>query len=340
MMDGYAPLIRVVGLALPLLIGFAAWGYVRRRQRAARRLGDRVLIASLIGEDLSAVPRLRLAAILAAAALLGFSMTDPRWGEATEQREGRGGRLVLVLDASSSMLAEDIAPNRLERQRDAAHELVRRMPDAAIAVVMFAGRAYALVPPTTDRGALDLYLQSLHPSMVTQTGSSLTAAIRQGLGLLAAGQEESTAGVLVLVSDGDTVDDPGQVAEVVDLARRAGIPIFVLGAGTAAGAPVPDIDLTTGRRLGYKREPNGAMAISRLNEGVLREIARGSGGEYAPLDDPRSVDRIAEQLQRSSSEAAGGSGDAPPQFTWFAAGALLLLVLESLSDAGRARRQT
>lgn len=329
------PLTLALGAALPVLVALALAAFVRRRRRVAARLGDRPLLAALAGEDLVAVPWGRVLPVLLAALSLGAALADPRWGEAAETGETRGGTVVLVIDASGSMLTADLPPDRLARAREAARELAASLPGAPVAVVAFAGRAYALVPPTVDRGALDLYLDALDPAMVTQSGSSLAAAVRQGVGLLAAGEDDLGSGALVLISDGDALDEPGRVEEAVGLARRAGVPIHALGAATPRGGPVPDVDLATGESLGFKREAGGEIAVSRLGEALLREVAGGTGGEYASLADAGAVERVAAALRERGGEGPGGRGGAPPRFAWFAFAALLLLVAEMGSGARR-----
>lgn len=336
MSGGWTSWYGAAAVLLPLLVAAGVGLFLRRRRRVAAALGDRTLVARLLGEDLFSVPWPRVLAVLAAAAALGAALADPRWGSATEGETTSGGRVVLVLDASGSMLAEDVVPNRLERQREAARTLVRSLPDASVAVVVFAGRAYALVPPTADRGALEVYLDALDPSIVTQTGSSLSAAIRQGLGLLAAGEADLSTGALVLITDGDARGENAQVAAAAELAGRAGVPIFALGAGTEGGAPVPDVDLTTGDTLGVKREPGGEIAVSRLNAPLLREIAERSGGEYASLAEPGAVEAVADALRDRRGEGDSPSDRRPARFAWFAAAALLLLTGEGVV-AGRRR---
>ena len=329
----------VLGAAVPVLVALAVAGFVRRRRRVAVHLGDPSLVAALVGEDLVAVPWRRVVPVLLAALLLGTALTDPRWGAAAEAASVRGGRVVLVLDASGSMLAGDLAPTRLEALRAASRELAAGLPEAAMAVVVFAGRAYALVPPTTDRGALDLFLDALDPAMVTQSGSSLSAALRQGLGLLAAGDAGTGGGALVLVSDGDAGEDPARVLEAAALARRAGVPVYVLGAGTPAGAPVPEIDFATGRAVGFLRGDDGRPVVTRLNESLLREIARATGGEYAALSEPGAVGGLIERLRERVGEAGSPADRRPPRFAGFAALALLLLAAETAAGGLAPRRR-
>lgn len=335
-----------------VLTGFLAWGvaaalvvvagialYVRRRRRVARALGDPAIVSRMAGEDLASPPWPRVIAVCIAAVAVAAALADPRWGVA-ESDPVRGGTVVLVLDASSSMLAADLAPSRLERERDAARTLARELPGSPIGIVAFAGRAYAVAPPTLDPGAVDLYLDALHPDMVTQSGSSLAAAVRQGLAMLLA-SERAGEGAIVLVSDGDTEEDPEMLRAAADLARRAGVRVHVLGAGTAEGAPVPSVDFETGTTRGFMRTADGEPVVSRLREAPLRELADRTGGAYLELADPEAARRLAPVL-RSRATAAQGLEDpgalAAPRYQWFAILALALLAWESA--AGGRRRET
>lgn len=318
----------VLAAMLPLLLALALTLWARRRRRVASALGDPVLVRRLLGEDLAGVPWLRVALVLLAGAALGGALLDPRWGTAPERVEARGERWVLVFDVSGSMLVQDVAPNRLERARAVARELLRSAR-GPVGVVVFAGRAYALTPPTLDHGAVDLFLSTLDPQMVTQTGSSLAGALRQAVGLLAAGAAAARGpGAVVVLTDGDALDERAPVGEAVGLARRAGVPVHVLGVGTLEGGPVPDFDFATGRDLGFKRTPDGGVAVSRLRQDWLREIARETGGEYARLSDASGATRVAAALRPGGRVTGAGQPEAPPRYAWFAAAALLFLVAE------------
>ncbi|HEX2188516.1 MAG TPA: VWA domain-containing protein, partial [Longimicrobiaceae bacterium] len=271
---------------------------------------------------------------------LGLAAADPRWGRAGAGEGGAGGaEVVLVMDASNSMLAEDVRPNRLERQREAARMLVRGLPGSRFGVVAFAGRGYVLSPLTGDPGALELYLDALSPGIVTQGGSSLAGAIRQGTDLLLGADSTRGGRVLVLMSDGEALEERAEVQLEVRRARRAGVTIHTLGLGTEGGAPVPDVDPVTGRRSGYKREPDGRVAVSRLVPDLLREVARGTGGSYHDASDPGAVDRLMRSIAAapSATPRADGSGGPAAQYEWFLALALLLLAADSVL-AVRARR--
>lgn len=325
-------------------MGFAVWGaaaallvllglalHVRRRRAVAAEIGDPALLARITGEDLRSVPWRRVGAVGAAAVALALALADPRWG-GPEAATARTGTVVLVLDASSSMLAMDITPSRLERERQAARAIAIALPHSPVGVIAFAGRAYAVAPPTLDAGSIELYLEALHPDMVTQTGSSLAAAVRQGLGMLVA-DEASRGGALVVISDGDTDEGPDALLAAADLARRAGIPVHVLGAGTARGASVPAIDSESGRVGGVLRDEAGEPIVTRLDEARLRGLAERTGGTYLPLTDPDGPTRIAARVAahppRGDAAVADPGARPPPRFAWFALVALALLAWDA-----------
>jgi Ca-activated chloride channel family protein len=316
------PYLRPAALLLPLLVALGLWLHARRRRRV-----EAAFRGTPFATEPRALGRLRAALAALAALALGAAVYDPGWRPGAEGASAAGGAVVLVLDVSSSMLAEDVPPDRLERARAAARRLARSLGDLPVGIVVFAGSAYALSPPTVDPTAIDLYLDALDPSMVTQTGSALGAAVRQGVGLLGSTRERT--GTLVLISDGDAMEPPGEEEQALALARGLGVRVFTLGVGTPAGAPVPDVDLATGRRSGYKREPRGEVAVSRLGEELLRRIASRTGGEYSRLSSPRAVDALAARLRASpGGREADTSGLAG--YEWLAAACLVLLSMEWL----------
>ena len=306
--------------------------FLARRRRVARAFGDPEVLARLLGYDLIRVPRARIALLLAGALALAVALVDPRWGEGEEMFGQQGGPVVLVLDVSSSMLVEDQAPTRLGWTRVAAGAIARELGDVPIGLVVFAGRAYALSPPTRDPGAVELYLDALDTGMITQTGSALSGALRQGVGLLLAG--ESEGGSMIVISDGNTDEDAGELQSAIDLASRAGVPIVTVGVGTVAGGPVPDFDPVTGVRRGYKIYSDGTPVESRLTETVLQEIARGTGGTYVRAAEA-TPDEVAELVRSLPGRGSTEGRDGAPRFAWFASLALLLLALEGV--AGRSR---
>ena len=328
----------IPAVLLLALVGLGLAGYLRRRRRVARALGQPLLLRRTLGVDLAAAPWPRLATVLAATALLAVALTDPRWGAPAPPSARAGAPVVLVLDASTSMLTPDVAPSRLAVERALADSLVAGLPDTPIGLVVFAGRAYALAPPTLDRGALRLYLDAVEPRMVTQSGSSMAAAVRQAVSLLAAGRR--AGGAVVLISDGDALEAPDAVLEPLRLARGLDIPVYTLGVGTEAGAPVPRIDFATGAIDGVITGPDGQPVVSRLRPQRLEEIARATGASFRAAGPGMEMAPLLARLRTASAGEVPGAGapERPARYGYFAAGALLLLLGEGAALRFRRER--
>lgn len=329
------PALLVLVLLLPLLVAGGIALTVRRRRWVARALGDPALVERLTGADLRGVPWRRVALLLPAAALLGAAAADPRWGR--ERVEGGGAQVALVLDASASMLAEDVPPSRLERERTLARRLLRAFPESRMGLVAFAGRGYALAPLTADPGALELYVDALSPQIATQGGSSLASAIRQGTNLLLGG-DSLVRRVMVLVSDGEALEERAEVMLAAERAEEWGVVIHTVGIGTAQGARVPDLDPRTGERRGWKQDPQTReVVVSRLDEPLLREVARITGGRYFRAGEVGVLVREVRSGRGGAAVYAPGEG---VRYGWFLAAALLLIALDTALDARARRRET
>lgn len=332
-----------LAVALPALVLAGILGYYRRRRRVARALGETGLIKRIGGAGLDTFPTNRLLLIAPAALLLGFAAAGPQWGSERVETHGRALNLVLVLDVSKSMLARDLEPNRLERQRLFATRLLRELRGDRIGLVAFAGRAYTLAPLTTDHSALHLYIDALDPGIVSQGGSSLAAAITQGVDLVRDERSAARDRVVVLVSDGEALEDESAVTSAINRARSQGVVIHTVGVGTPAGAPIPEID-AGGFTTGYKRDPDSdEIVISRLGERILERAAAATGGLYSRSDRAGATDALLGEIrgmERSSS--AGGTREVPrPRHTWLIALALALVALDAIlarRPPGSARR--
>ena len=295
--------LRIAAVATTVLMAVGLVLYARRRERIAARLGDKTVLSRLIGGDSLGVSPYRIAAIAAAALALALALLDP--AIAAGPRASRGP-VVLLLDASGSMLAEDAGARRLDRQRVLARDLLDTFADRPVGLVVYAGRAYALTPPTRDRGALDLYLDALDPSIVTQSGSALAAAIRQGVGLIMSGAGPA-GGTLVLLGDGDETESAEAARDAARLARRNGITLHVVGIGDAEGAAVPALDLTTGTVDGWLLDPAGEVYLSRRDDQLLHSLAREGGrGVYLLGDEAGAISALDDAVRGGSDPPPGG----------------------------------
>lgn len=330
-----------LALLVPALMALACALYVRRRRRVAAALGERHLVRRLTSRDLHAIPWRRVAPMLLAALALGLAAADPRWGSAEEVMHTAGRDVVLVLDASNSMLVEDVRPSRLAQQRAAAHRLARALEHDRLGVVVFAGRASVLAPPTRDLRAVEMYIDAIEPGIAPQTGTAIGAGIRQATSLLAAAPERGGGRLVVLISDGEPLDPEEEQPAALVAARRAaglGVVIHTLGVGTPEGGPVPQVDPQTGRREGYKTDPfTGQTAISRLDEEMLRLIASETRGSYHHLADAGALEALLARLgaAEAPARAAGGGstgGARAPRYAWFVGLALLLLAADAVAE--------
>jgi Ca-activated chloride channel homolog len=310
---------RILAAVLVPLLLLALWAFVARRRRVARAIGDRDLVRRIVGVDLARTPWAR-------------ALAAPLPGAAEPAGAGPAG-IVLVLDASVSMLAADAEPDRMEVMRRAARAVADGAEGTPVGIIAFAGRAYVLSPPTTDRTAIDLYLTALDPGMVVQSGSEVAGAIRQGIALLAGGG--GRGGEIVLLSDGDASDEAEEIRAAATLAGRAGVRVHVGGTGRPGGAPVPAADLATGQREGVMRDPAGEVIVSRLGEDLLREVASRAGGSYLRLEREGDADRMAGVVGRAG---AAPAEQRAPIYPWLAGAAILLLLAEGAVQRREARR--
>lgn len=317
-------------LAALVLIGLVL--YARRRRQAVAALGDPALVRRLGAGELRRFPWARLALLLPAAAALGLAVADPRWGAQSVETHSSSFNVALAEDVSKSMWAQDVGPNRLERERLLSRLLLREMPGDRFGIVVFAGRAYVLTPLTSDHAALELYVDALDPEMVSQGGTSLASAIRQATGLVMADPRVKGDRAVVLMTDGEALEEEADVLDAARSAAAAGVTIFTAGLGTTQGAPIPDLDAPPGQAQGWKRDLDGTIVVSHLNEPLLRQVATLTHGQYFRLADPGATGVLTATL-RSLRRAPGAEGrrvEQKEQYPWFVGFALLLLVLDTI----------
>ncbi len=301
----------------------------RRRRAALDALGSSGMLERLTRIDLSGGPLRRGLLIATALALIGLAVAGPQWGAQEVEEQTRALSVALVLDVSESMWAEDVRPNRLERERLAGRRLVTELAGQRVGLLAFAGSAYLLSPLTSDHGALHLYLDSLDPTLAGTPGSSPAAAIQAALELLLRDVAEGGDRAIVLLSDGEAHDEERAVRAAAREAADAGVRLFVVGIGGDRGEPIPRHDRLGQRIGGYKRTPEGEVVLSRLMREPLASAARSTGGFWVRAEEggvARTVSAL-EELRRGRTEVTRGVRWTP-RFQWFIAGALVLLVMD------------
>ena len=299
----------------------------RARRGLARLIGERpdsVLRAQLLGSSRRAGALLRLGALIA----LVVGAAGPEWGREVVRRASSGSDVVLVLDASASMDTRDVAPSRLEEARREALAALDRLEGSRVGVVAFAGDASRLCPLTLDRSAARLTLESLSSASVSAPGTDLGRALRMAARVIPPGRRDEQA--IVLWTDGEDLERGARAA--LDELAVSGVRIFVVGVGTPAGGEVPVLD-DQGRAVDVKREPGGGPVVSRLDESLLRTVARRTRGGYFSASRPGGeLPRLLASLGALARSARGTRMSERPvaRFRWFAVIAIVLLSLDLL----------
>jgi Ca-activated chloride channel family protein len=275
-----APELLWLLLASPLGLAVSVWLGARRRRELVRFAGG----PQWTGRFSGAVSRHRraAAALLFHVALVTavLALARPQWGRRLEPLTARGADIVIVLDASLSMAAEDVAPRRLEQAKHSIGTLLGALAGDRVGLVVFAGEASLSCPLTVDRAALDLLLDAVETDSVPLGGSALARALAVAAAAFggAPGPEGRERGrAVVLFSDGE--DHGGEVDQAAAELSRRGVPVYTVGCGTTEGAPIALRD-ARGNLAGYKKDREGNLVTTRLDESVLERLALATGGRY------------------------------------------------------------
>jgi len=308
----------------PALLAFFWWAGRNRQRLLAQFIQARLLSALTVG--LSPVRRkVRLGCLIAAVALLIVAVARPQYGFDLEKIEQRGLDIVVAIDTSKSMLAEDIAPDRLERAKLAALDLMQEAKADRLGLVAFAGEAFLECPLTIDDTAFRQSVEALDVNTIPQGGTALASAINS---TLTAFKEGDHFKVLVLLTDGE--DNDTGALEAAQSAAKEGLKIFTVGIGTAEGTLLRVTDANG--NSDYIRDPGGNVVKSHLNETLLQDIARTTGGFYLPLR-PNTMDTLYERgiapLPESESQERLVRRY-HEQFQWPLLAAIFLLLAEML----------
>jgi Ca-activated chloride channel family protein len=317
----------------PALALFFWWGERARRKLLTQFIEARLLSALTVGIS-PARRKIRFALLMLAAALLVIVLARPQYGFDLQEVEQRGLDIVVAVDTSKSMLTTDIAPNRLARAKLAALELMQKAAADRMGLVAFAGDAFLECPLTIDNTAFQQSVQALDVNAIPQGGTALAAAINTAL---TAFKEADHYKVLVLFTDGEDNDSEAGALEAAKNAAKAGLKIFTIGIGTAAGDLIRVADANG--NSDYVRDEKGQVVKSHLNEPLLQQIASASGGFYLPLRGASTMDTLYDRglapLPKSESQEKL-IRRYHEQFQWPLAAAMLLLLAEMFLPERRA----
>ncbi len=311
-------------IGLGLLLAFLA----RRKQAAIIRLGAPQLIARLSGSVNWTGRRWKMGLWFVALALLIITLARPRWGSHVEYVERRGVEIMVALDVSESMLAEDLKPNRLARAKLEISELMDRLEGNELGLVLFSGAAFVQFPLTSDFATARTFLEAAYPGIISRPGTALAEAIE--IAMTGFNEEQATQKVIILLTDGE--DHEGRVLEMAQEAADQGIIIYAIGFGSPNGEPIPQYD-PAGNLIEYKRDRSGEIVLTYLDETALQQLASITGGRYfRALADGREIGFLAEainELQTSELESRFETRRVE-RFQWFLGLAILALVVIEL----------
>ena len=268
------PLVLIALLLVPAAVGLVVWA-ARSRQQALETLAQRHLLAGLLTGVSGPARRWRTVLWIVALGFVVIAMARPQWGERETIVEQEGVQVVVVLDVSASMLAQDVKPDRLTRAKLEMIELMDRLDGDEIGLVLFSGSAFIQLPLTSDYLTARRFLDAANTDSISRPGTVVGRAIE--MAALAFDEDREGAKVILLMTDGeDSETDPVAAARE---AANEGITIFTVGFGSAQGEPVPDLDLR-GNVVGFKTDRTGNQVLSRLDEETLRAVADAAGGSY------------------------------------------------------------
>lgn len=321
-------------LLIPLFIILFVW-MMYRKKSALKRFGEYQFIKRLIPDISTNRLVFKFILLMFAYVLIIIGMANPQIGSKLEKIERKGIDLVIAIDVSESMLAQDIKPNRLQRARQAISRMVDELGNDRIGIVVFAGKAYTQLPITTDYSAVRMFVSNISTEIVPVQGTAIAEAINLAIDLF---DESETEKAIIVISDGE--DHEGDVMQAAKNAVEKNIRIYTIGMGLPDGAPIPVID-RSGIQQGFKRDRNNNTVISKLDENMLKSIAEAGNGNYVRANNTQVGLRIIfdeiSQLEKTEFESRMFT-DYEDRFQYFLAPALLLLLIEFLIFERRSRR--
>ncbi len=309
---------------LPLLVLLFLYNLYWKRKKQ-REFGDMDAIKRLSPESSTFKPTLKLVVILLALAALILGLVNPKIGTKMETVKREGIDIVFAMDVSKSMLAEDVAPSRLEKSKQVVSQIINQLGSDRIGIVAYAGSAFPLLPITTDYSVAKMFLQSMNTEIVSSQGTSLDDAIK--LSGTYFDDNSKTSKLLILISDGEDHSEGAQAA--AEEANKQGMRIITIGIGTEKGGTIPF--KKNGIVESYQRDNNGEVVVTKLNRASLESIAKATKGGYVNGNNTKEVldyiKNTLDNIQKTEFESTQVA-DFQAQFQWFLGIAFVLLFMD------------
>lgn len=320
-------------LLLPVLIMLYILNEVRKKN-ALKRLGNVSLVSRLVPEMSKLRPVIKFILLLIAVTAGIIMLARPQFGSKIEDVKKQGVEVIIALDVSNSMLAEDIQPDRLTRAKKAISRLVDVLDNDKIGLIVFAGDAYIQIPVTTDYISAKMFLSTINPNMVAKQGTAIGSAINLAMRSFSPGEGKSKA--IIIITDGENhEDDPVKDAED---ASKAGIVIHTIGIGSTEGVPIP---IVNNGKKDYLKDANGNTVITKLDEDILKKIALSTNGNYVRASNSNiGLDEIYNDIKKMKKQDLESTmyTEYNDQFQIFAGIALFLLIVDFMVMERKNRR--
>ena len=297
--------------------------YTKRKRRQLLEFGDQELMTQLMPDASKSRPVWKFSLLIVALALLIVAGARPQYGQKETTVKRQGIEVMVALDISNSMLAEDVAPNRLDRAKQMLSKMIDNMVDDKVGLVVFAGEAFTQLPITCDYVSAKMFLNTITPSLIPTQGTAIGAALQTAI--TSFGAAESEAGrAIILITDGENHEDDAIAA--AEKAQELGIQVFVVGIGKPEGSPIPKPGTND-----YFKDRSGQVVVSRLNEEMCQQIAEAGKGIYVRCDNTNTAMRALQQGMEHIATAELESivyADYNEQYQSFVLIALLLIAIE------------
>ena len=313
--------IYLYALALIPLLAILRFLLVRQQKKRLRKFGDRELVRQLTPDVSRFRPLVKYSLLLTALALLIVMIARPQFGTKINREKRTGIETIIALDVSNSMLAEDVAPSRLDRSKMMVENLVDNFTNDKIGLIVFAGDAFIQLPITSDYVSAKMFLSSISPSMIATQGTDIAKAISMASHSFT--QQEGVGKAIIVITDGE--DHEGGALEAAKEAKDKGMRVYILGVGSTKGAPIP-----TGNG-DYMKDNTGQTVMTGLNEQMCREIAQAGGGAYIHVENNSNAqDQLDHELNKLAKKEIESTvySDYDEQFQAVGILVLLLLIIE------------
>ncbi len=317
-------------LLVPIVLAVYIYSNYRKRKNL-ELYGDRELLEGLMPDVSHYRPGIKFWLSLAALTLLAVTLARPQFGSKKETVTRQGIEVVIALDISNSMLAQDIAPNRLEKAKKIISRLIDKFENDKVGLIVFAGDAFVQLPITNDFISAKMFLETITPELISRQGTDIGGAIN--LAMKSFTSKEGVGKAIVVITDGENHE--GGAEEAAKNAAEKGMNVYLLGVGSLEGAPIP----ISGTK-DFRRDKENNVVVTKLNEQMAQTIAQAGDGAYIRVDNTNSAQRLLEnevdKLAKADVETEVYS-EYNEQFEFTAWLVFLLLVIEALILTGKTR---